>query len=491
MDLKTILNFRPKNKEALEIIKDLTFIVKKFVKENTLFQFLIENMSQTLSIPKSIIEKRSNQIIFKSYNIEKKKFIFKNSFLSISKDFLIILSITLFLIFSYFIKKKKVIKKFDLICDGLSSNTDINRHKLLSKNFHSTLLLSNKRVDINNKNTKILFTKSEFLNLASINLSLKRRLCLILIFFKIFLKSISYGFNFLSIFKVIIYDFIKYKKIYSQYSAKYYFNYKFYDTNPLQNYLFKEAGGIKTSCFQKSLCTLPLSCFVYSDVFFSLGKEQGKICNDLGGEIELFKPVGSFFIESTWLKQKKDLEKIPDIDVLIIGLNVPWKYSPITEDFNTSYYKKFLPWIKKISEDFPTKKIYYKHHSNFSVDIREKNLLSDTNIKIIRDDMSINSTYAWAFKSKISLSFGSTMVLELNGNGKEAYFIDPDGKNYQWYYGISNFEKYRIKTYETLKKIIENNDNKKTEFNFENKDFLCIRSDNTSKNIANFLKNCD
>ena len=116
--------------------------------------------------------------------------------------------------------------------------------------------------------------------------------------------------------------------------------------------------------------------------------------------------------------------------------------------------------VKKISEDFPTKKIYYKHHSNFSGDVREKNLLSGTNIKIIRDNMSINSTYAWAFKSKINLSFGSTMVLELNGNGKEAYFIDPDGRNYQWYYGIRNLEKYRIKTYETLKKIIENNDNK-------------------------------
>ena len=241
MDLKTILNFRPKNKEALENIKDLTFVIQKFVKENILFQFLIENMSQTLNIPKSIIEKRSNQIIIKSYNIEKQKFIFKNSFLNFSKDFLIILSITLFLILSFFIKKKKVIKKFDLICDGLSSNTDINRHKLLSKNFHSTLLLSNKKVDINNENTRILFTKSEFLNLASIDLSFKRRLYLILISFKIFLKSISYGFNFLSIFKVIIYDFIKYKKIYSQYSAKYYFNYKFYDTNPLQNYLFKEA----------------------------------------------------------------------------------------------------------------------------------------------------------------------------------------------------------------------------------------------------------
>ena len=83
------------------------------------------------------------------------------------------------------------------------------------------------------------------------------------------------------------------------------------------------------------------------------------------------------------------------------------------------------------------------------------------------------------------------MVLELNGNGKEAYFIDPDGKNYQWYYGIRNLEKYRVKTYETLKKIIENNDNKKNKLNFENNDFLCIKSDNTSKNIANFLKNCD
>ena len=37
MDIKTISNFRPKNKEALENIKDLTLIVKKFIKENILF----------------------------------------------------------------------------------------------------------------------------------------------------------------------------------------------------------------------------------------------------------------------------------------------------------------------------------------------------------------------------------------------------------------------------------------------------------------------
>ena len=43
MDLKTILNFRPKNKGALEIIKDLTVVIKKFVKENKLNFFKLNN----------------------------------------------------------------------------------------------------------------------------------------------------------------------------------------------------------------------------------------------------------------------------------------------------------------------------------------------------------------------------------------------------------------------------------------------------------------
>ena len=69
---------------------------------------------------------------------------------------------------------------------------------------------------------------------------------------------------------------------------------------------------------------MSLSCFVYADIFFSLGQDQGKICNDLGGEIDVFKPVGSLFMESAWFKQKKDLESIPDIDILIIGIDKLW-----------------------------------------------------------------------------------------------------------------------------------------------------------------------
>ena len=488
MKLKAILTYSPDENDIFKIIKNLTLFIKKYVNENIMFQDMIKKISLTLDIPKSIIEKRTYQIIFRNYNVEKRKFIFKNNLFYICKDFLIVLGMSAFILLSYFLKKKKKIEKFDLICDGLSSYIDIYRHKLLSSNFRSTLLLVNKKLSSNNENTKIINTKSEFFNFVSIDLSLEKRLSLILLLIKIFFSSIYNGFNFTSIFKFIVYDIIKYKKIYSQYSAKYYFNYKFYDTNPIQNFLFKETGGIKTSCFQKSLCLLPLSCFVYSDIFFSLGKEQGKICNDLGGDIKLFKPVGSFFIESTWLKQRKDLEKIPDIDVLIIGMNVPWKYSIVDEDFKNSYYNKFIPWIKKISEDFPDKKIIYKHHSNFAGDTKEKNLLSKTNVKIIANDDSINSSYAWAFKSKINLSFGSTMILELNGNGKEAFFIDPGGLNQQWFHGIKDLEKYRIRNYETLKKIIENSNIEKSNSSSQYNSFHCLKSDNTSKVIADILK---
>ena len=146
-------------------------------------------------------------------------------------------------------------------------------------------------------------------------------------------------------------------------------------------------------------------------------------------------------MESAWFKQKKDLERIPDIDILIIGINTPWPRGCINNDFHNSYYKEFIPWIVKISNEFPNKKIFYKHHNYFKGDTRETELLDNSNLKVIVNDKSLNSTYGWAFKSKIIISFASTMIVELIGNGKQAYFIDPGGINHQWFYGINNLEK--------------------------------------------------
>ena len=80
------------------------------------------------------------------------------------------------------------------------------------------------------------------------------------------------------------------------------------------------------------------------------------------------------------------------------------------------------------------------------------------------------------------------MILELNGNGKEAFFIDPSGLNQQWFHGIKDLEKYRVRNYETLKKIIENSNIEKSSSSSQYNSYHCLKSDNTSKVIADILK---
>ena len=77
MKLKAILTYATDQKDIFKIIKNLTLFIKKYVNENIMFQDMIKKISLTLDIPKSIIEKRTYQIIFRNYNVEKKKFIFK------------------------------------------------------------------------------------------------------------------------------------------------------------------------------------------------------------------------------------------------------------------------------------------------------------------------------------------------------------------------------------------------------------------------------
>ena len=110
MKLKAILTYATDQNDIFKIIKNLTLFIKKYVNENIIFQDMIKKISLTLDIPKSIIEKRTYQIIFRNYNVEKKKFIFKNNLLYICKDFLIVLGMSTFLLLNYFLKKKKKLK---------------------------------------------------------------------------------------------------------------------------------------------------------------------------------------------------------------------------------------------------------------------------------------------------------------------------------------------------------------------------------------------
>lgn len=485
MQIKSLFFYKTFEKKTLEIVKNLVSFIINYLEHNYTYKKLFLSLSNILNIPAEILIKRSRQILFRSYEFEKKKFNKNYNVVFVFFDFIKLFGLLiLFLITTFFYKKKKI-KNVEIICDNIHSKIDLKQHQTFINYFKSVLLISYNDLEVKNNKIKSINIKKNFFNYTNFNLS--KRFLLLLFSIKLFIYSLYYKFNFFNIFKYLIYDFIKYKRLYSEYNGKYYFNYRFYDTNVLQNYLFKAHGGLKTSCYQKNICILSLSCFIYTDIFFSLGTNQGKICNELGGEIKNVKPVGSFYMEGKWFKQRKDTSKLPKIDILIIGINAPWPRGCINDDFHKSYYKKFLPWIVKISKDFPNKKIYYKHHPNFPGDSREEKILASSNIKIFVNDKNQNGTYGWAYKSKIIISFASTMVVELLGNNKKAYFIDPDGINDQWYFGIKKLSKYRIKSYKNLKKII-NNKNIKKGVPKKDRNYFCLNSRNTKKNISFYLK---
>ena len=81
------------------------------------------------------------------------------------------------------------------------------------------------------------------------------------------------------------------------------------------------------------------------------------------------------------------------------------------------------------------------------------------------------------------------MIVELLGHGKRAYYIDPNGINHQWFYGIKNLDEYKIKSYNQLKRVVLNSNKIPKKVLSENKRHYCLNSRNTTEFISKFFKN--
>lgn len=287
---------------------------------------------------------------------------------------------------------------------------------------------------------------------------------------------------------MLTYDILKSNHIFSNIKSKYYFTNKFYDTSTIFNFFFKKTGGKKYTCLQKNICAYSLSCFTFADILFSLGKNQGKICNKLGGNIKKIIPVGSLFMENDWFNKKKAIKNTPSSDILILGINtLNTTFHYVNEYYENDYYNIFLNWIKKLDEDFPNLNIILKHHNNYKTDPKERVKLLKSRFKVIVKDKSNNSSYAYAHKSKIILSFASTMVLEMLGHGKNAYYLDPGHRGSQWFDDVSKIKSYRISSYRDLKKLVINR-HKLKKIDKKKKNYYCLPSNITSKKIAKNLR---
>ncbi len=118
--------------------------------------------------------------------------------------------------------------------------------------------------------------------------------------------------------------------------------------------------------------------------------------------------------------------------------------------------------------------------------MKEKKLLN-SKVKMLISNKSINSSYAYAYESELILSFASTMVLEILGHGKKAFFIDPNYSGNQWFDDVKNLKKFRVSTYKDLKKIVRNR-KKLSKVNKSDQNFYCLESNKTSERIAYHLK---
>ena len=493
MNLNSILNYKNKNKRnTYAITRNLVNFISNYTKKNNDLNKIYKDLFVITGIHENILRDESNKIIHQSFHFYRSSFTSEFKLKKVFKHFLTSIFISIWHILSFFIfsnvKKKK---SYDLICDSVIYQSDIDRYITLVKKFKKVCFIGPVKYKSNSKNLIIDCFKFNKFFLGNTNFSLKKRLLMFFLIFRILIISISSGVNLFYFLNILIYKILKYNYIYNNITSKYYIIGKFYDTSAVQNYFFHKNGGVVTSCIQKNLCELSISCFIFTDVLFTQGLNHGKVCNKIGGKIKNFFPVGSLYMENLWYNKKKDLKKVPKCDVLLIGINVGANPSErtyrINENFHTSYYK-YISWFKKLSIDFPDKKIFLKHRDNTIIDPIEKKILKNSNIKVLTKNKSINGTYAYAYKSKLLFSFGSTMIMELLGSGKQGYYVDPEFKNLQWYHNIKFLKKYRIESYNKIKKIIlANKFNKKISSNLRN--YFCLNSRYTSKKIASYFHN--
>ena len=470
--------FTFKNKDnAIKRSIELQNYISYFLKRNFCTTF-IQNLNKNLFLPIIVLELEFKQYIIKKFN-------FKNS--QFSNEFLLRNSFFYFLKFFFFIfwvlifSKKNKKENCEIIIDEINSKYEYNSFLELAKYFKSYKFISYKNCSrkknihffINYKNCDRDYLIKNIFLFTSQN------------FYFLFL-SIKHRVNLLPFFYHLIKRCLKYHTLFKTINAKYLFQERHYSTSSVKKYLFKIYGGINYSCLQRIIIHLgKTGHYIDVDNLFSLGNKTSLIVKRNSSLIQNIKPLGSYHFEywkKNFFKKKFDIKKF-EYDILIIGGNKTIDFS--ADDLYEKYYKTHLDWIAKISTEFKSARIAIKHHHNIKCfDKYEDKLVNNFNVKrIVGDEDGSGSSYRYALQSKIVLSWCSTMVYEILGEGKAAYFLDPNFRNLSFLHNYSFNKEWRINSYVKLHKIISDCLIDKKKIIIKNKQDFCKKN----KNIAHTL----
>jgi hypothetical protein len=467
---------------------------------------LFENYKKILSeisvTQQSESYKSWQKIIFNIFNIDKneidfyvKKIYFDNLLLKKSKKIYISKNCNLIKFVKYFIKyfiyfiyikiKNKTFKnifKGKILIDEIEKNEDVKLIQNFIKLFNKKDIIINKRrnLKINKKINSIFIPR--FIGYYSKKISFSQ----IMKFFILnFIFSFKLRINLFYLFLKIIDDCFYYELLAKKIKVKYILNFRIQNSNNIKNYFFKKEGT-KICYLQKNISQVSQTTFnLKADIFFCYGNysyiDNKKTFSDINKNV----PVGSFYMNNNFYI-KNIFQKFSKVkknyDILYIGSNSFYPNGPWDKyDGYSSIYLEHLNWLKNLLKTFPNLKIIFKHNSN-NINNFEKNYFKDTKVEFV--DQALN-TYDLATKSKLILSWGSSMILELKSITNNAYYLNPLMKNIQFLNDLRKKELICITSYKDLLKKTYNLESYLID---EPNTNFCLRSDNVNENIANFLK---
>jgi hypothetical protein len=441
----------------------------------------IEELSKILNIPYQTTNLKFKKLVYGDFELNTVNFNNKYNFLKILSQFLF------FLIFLCFVKifgkNNFVQKKFDIIIDEVDGMRQFNKFsKIITKFKNPIIFTKNKNVqrEINNKGIVAI----RYNRIAPSKILLKKNFFIIIkFFFQIFLKNFQIKENYFIYYLKILLSAIKNKTLFSKVVSEIALQDRFYINCPIKNFFFKKHGGKKIISCQNHLAESGICFYADIDILFSFGNEKKseKKLRIFGSRIGSSFPVGSLQMEREYYIENENLNESNEIDLLIIGIKPP--HLKMSNKIYEGYYK-YLKWIKNLSEEKPDIKILYKHHASFAGDIKEKEIFNSSKVKIL----SKGNTYPYFKKSKVIVSFGSTMILEALSLKKKCFFTDPDNC-LSTYYSYHDYDKnFFLSSYKDFSKKILSSINS-PETKKDNFDRMCLESDDVSNKIYHNLIN--
>ncbi len=390
---------------------------------DTDFSLVLEGMANRLCLDFSVLQRYFGNSISNAYNHKLEKFESRLSilsiFLSIGQIFLMLLLVPV--LSSAGNRPRKEVNCHVLV-DGIQTNAELERWSALKKTLNNDIVFLTKSKNISVRDFEVFAWKQLYGYNVDGRFFMACRACFCA-FVPLINLSFRYKINFFHLLLRLLNDFLYYSCIFAKIKGRYLIQDRnLGSTNAIKNFLFKKFGGTASCCVQKNIWQRSgTALYTDIDILFAIGKKTGELVLPFGSRLEKTYAVGSMSLQNA-LSGRENRKSVSEVlDVLFVGSNTA---TDLRRDWSANY--EAIKWLVQLANEFPQMKFGIKHHKYSIPDSNEAMVTKGS--RLIYVDSDFNS-YTQALDSRIIVSYASTLIYEMIGIGKDAYFLDPRGEN--------------------------------------------------------------